>query len=206
MTKYTLSKKNFCPLQWTFQYYSWQLIDDDGVTFDNGPDRLDNSLSSGRWILLIQNRMKVRTLKFHVQTQHDNLIILLIKYATPKICKCKILVRKILTIQHPFIRLFHHQIFALYCLYENCLLYNKTLMTSALLQKKDYQFHCGLISLCHYIITLILSLNLYDDSKANLIFTIIIITFAFKCKRYTKQQFLSGFSLLYIEYPYTTQS
>ena len=42
---------------------------------------------------------------------------LTVKYATPKIIKCKILVGKILTIQHPFIkfiRLFHRQSFVLY--------------------------------------------------------------------------------------------
>ena len=61
------------------------------------------------------------TSRFHVPTKRDKLklvkFIITVNYAIPKFSKCKILVGKILMIQHAlvkFVRLFHRQSFTLY--------------------------------------------------------------------------------------------
>ena len=102
--------------------------DDDacGITFDiYDPNTLGNSsasggsLSSGAYILWIIGR---KYLKIHNVTNPDKLKLVEglnynRKYAIPKFSKCKILVGKMLMIQHAlvkFVGLFHRQSFILY--------------------------------------------------------------------------------------------
>ena len=70
----------------------------------------------GNWTKVLQDSMSQPRSR-HNMTNHDKLKLInqpYVKYAIPRFSKCKILVGKILTIQHAFVRLFHHQSFTLY--------------------------------------------------------------------------------------------
>ena len=101
-------------------------------TYAYDPNRLGNSfpsggsLSLGAYILWVIGRkyFKIPCPYIANVTNPDKLKLVNYnrKYAIPKFSKCKILVGKILTIQHElvkFVRLFHRQSFTLYGIHKS---------------------------------------------------------------------------------------